>query len=95
MPSCEGRLVKAHLIRGQVLFKELPAEVAAAVYWSDPGWVGAWGGLGWGNAGHHGAFDESKRIRVERAVIPRATEEFADRWVLTWWLDRTYGVRDG
>jgi hypothetical protein len=43
-----------------------------------------------GNAGHHGALDVSKRLRIARADLPAGVEEYAAELGLTWYLERTY-----
>lgn len=58
---------------------------------ADPrSWVPCCGGP-MGNAGHHGMLDVSKRLRIARADLPAAVEEFAAELGLGWWLDREYG----
>jgi hypothetical protein len=94
MPSCDGRLVKAHLIPKQTLLRELAAEVSPGAIWDHRVWVLACGGP-IGNAGHHGHLDYSKRIRLPREVIPASTEDFAEQYGLVWVLDRLYGERHG
>lgn len=53
-------------------------------------WVPCCGGPQ-GNAGHHGMLDQSRRLRIPRAALPAAVEEFAAELGLGWWLDREYG----
>lgn len=56
-------------------------------------WVPCCGGpVGLG--GHHGMLDQSRKLRVARADLPVAVEEFAAELGLTWYLDRTYGEAD-
>jgi hypothetical protein len=58
---------------------------------SDPrSWVLGCGGP-MGVSGHHGRLDVSRTLRVPRALLPAAVEEFAAEYGLTWWLTRTYG----
>src|SRR6516165_8667515 len=70
MPSCSGRLVKAHLIPQQVLLRELASEVSAPLVWDERVWVWACGGVT-GIGGHHGAFDQARRLGVPRSAVPR------------------------
>jgi hypothetical protein len=91
MPDCHGRLIRAHLIPRKVL---RVAGLAQELWWSDPLWVWACGGVT-GSSGHHGALDSSRRLRLLRDSIPRSTERFADAHGLTWYLDREYGCRAG
>jgi hypothetical protein len=56
-------------------------------------WVPGCGGMS-GLAGHHGRLDSSPhngtRLRLARAQLPAAVEEYAAELGLTWWLDKTY-----
>jgi hypothetical protein len=36
--------------------------------------------------------DTSRKLRIARAELPPAVEEFAAELGLVWWLDREYGV---
>lgn len=92
MPACEGRLIRAHIIPQRVLKQHLPSHEIPNLLWSPAVWVWACGGS-MGNAGHHGALDSSRALRLPRAAIPARTEVFAARWNLTWWLDVEYGVK--
>jgi hypothetical protein len=85
MPPCIGRLIKAHLIPKALL----RTHALGDFMWADPVWVWACGGPT-GLAGHHGALDASKRLRIPRAAIPRSTERFCAKHGLTWYLERTY-----
>lgn len=90
MPICCGRLVRAHLIDRQFLRREKLDEMHPDV------WVLACGGIGYGNTGHHGLLDAALGVRrnlvIDRALIPEATERFAEEYGITWWLDRRYGI---
>lgn len=44
-----------------------------------------------GNGGHHGALDQSRRLRIPREYLPAAVEEFAEELGLLWWVEREYG----
>lgn len=85
MPACEGRLVRAHLIRQQVLRR-----VGFTDLWDERLWVPACGGPT-GCGGHHGLFDVSRRLRLPREAIPRELDALAESIGLGWWLDREYG----
>lgn len=87
---CDGRLRKAHLIPRRLILRELPAEVSAAAVWDPRTWVWACGGIS-GLAGHHGALDQSRTLRIPRQALPAELEEFAAEHGLTYWLDREYG----
>lgn len=86
MTPCSGRLIRAHLISKQILKR----------HGGDPNdprsWVWACGGIV-GNAGHHGALDSSRRLRLRREAIPAATEQLAREIGIEWWLAREYGDR--
>jgi hypothetical protein len=84
---CDGRLVKAHLIPKQLLRRErLPL-------WPDEVWVPMCGGIS-GIGGHHGQLDHSRKLRIPREALPAPTEAFAAEHNLSWYLDRTYGMRE-
>jgi hypothetical protein len=83
---CDGRLVKAHLIRRQVIRREL----GPALEWHGDTWVWACGGIT-GCSGHHGALDHARTLRVPRGELPADVEDFAAKHGLGWWLTREYG----
>lgn len=86
MTPCDGRLIRAHLIKKQVV-----ARCGSLVdLWDDRLWVWACGGP-MGNGGHHGMLDVSKKLRIPRDRLPAAVEAVAAETGLTWWLDREYG----
>lgn len=87
MPPCSGQLVRAHLIKQQVI------ERADADFdvWNPRVWVPACGGPQ-GNGGHHGMLDQSRSLRIPRQVLPAALLEAADELGLLWWIDREYGA---
>lgn len=86
---CDGRLIQAHLIPRQLLFRSLdPISARKAI--SDPrSWVWACGGP-MGNAGHHGMLDTARTLRIPLEAIPSGTIELALELGLDWWLDREY-----
>jgi hypothetical protein len=86
---CDGRLVKAHLIRRQVLRRLVGPQAEH----DDRTWVWSCGGpVGMG--GHHGMLDYARTIRIPRERLPGALEEFvAEHPQLAYWLDREYGIR--
>lgn len=86
---CDGALIRAHLIPKQLLLRELPAEVSAAVLWDERVWAPACGGPT-GIGGHHGRLD-GRQLRVPRERLPAALEALAVELGLDWWLDREYG----
>jgi hypothetical protein len=92
---CQGQLRKAHLIPKQMIKRELPLWDP----WHPALWVPCCGGMH-GNAGHHGAFDYSKRLRLRRESLPVLLErivpvmdEEVGREVFASFLDREYGPR--
>ena len=92
MPPCEGRLVKVHLLKQEVIKRELSAEVAKLLLWDPRVWVWGCGGP-MGISGHHGAFDTSKRLRIPRSAISADLEELCKQHDLVWWIDFTYRRR--
>lgn len=104
---CSGRLVRAHLIPKQVIRREVvsarskgptgrwPIDTAqraelARILWDERVIAPVCGGL-MGNAGHHGALDTARTLRIARAELPEGVEFFAAEYGLLWWLDREYG----
>lgn len=104
---CEGRLVRAHLVRQQVIQRELldaRGQVNELLGAQGKGRLPRSHDLRWdsrtwvwacggptGNGGHHGMLDHSRTLRVPRAALPEDVEEFAAEFGLGWWLDREYG----
>ena len=87
---CDGRLIRAHLIRQQVLKRELNAGRALL---EDPRlWVWCCGG-GVGLSGHHGQLDSSRSIRIPWHQLPPEFIELVDELGLGWWATREYGPR--
>lgn len=87
MPPCDGQLVKCHIIKRTVL------RAAGAPEWANPVWVWGCGGPT-GIGGHHGMLDHGHRpLYLPRSAILPETEEFAEYYGLTYWLDREYGER--
>lgn len=86
MTPCHGRLIKAHLLPAQLIRRAGgdPKDPRAV--------VPACGGI-MGNAGHHGAMDSVRTLKLAREAIPAAVEELAAELGLTYWLDREYGER--
>jgi hypothetical protein len=95
--ACDGQLVKAHLIPRQLIKRELARGLStrelAELCWDARVWVPMCGGP-MGNAGHHGALDFARTLRIPRALLPVGVEEFALEHGLEWWLTREYGERD-
>jgi hypothetical protein len=84
---CDGGLVRCHLIRRQVLDRELNASRAVI---DDPrGWVWGCGGP-MGLSGHHGQLDTARTLRVPRDRLPAAFVEFLKELGLGWWGEREY-----
>jgi uncharacterized protein CbrC (UPF0167 family) len=86
MTPCLGSLVMAHLIPKQLLKRE------GLRIWDQSVWVLACGGMT-GSAGHHGAFDVARTLRLPRQALPERLEEFAEAHGISYWLDREYGPR--
>lgn len=89
MPSCQGQLIKAHLIPRQVLTREMPGDQAQFAIEDGVTWRPACGGL-MGVSGHHGLFDSSRRLRLPPEAIPSSLIGFAREHGLLWWLIREY-----
>jgi hypothetical protein len=68
---------------------DLPHRTLREIHDDPRSWVPCCGG-GSGIGGHHGQLDGLK-LRIQRAGLPPAVEEFAAELGLGWWLDRTYG----
>lgn len=86
---CDGRLVRAHLIKQQTIRREVGPEHV----WDDRVWIPVCGGPT-GVGGHHGQLDFSRSLRIPRDALPVMVEEFAAEHGLTWWLEREYGPRE-
>ena len=65
------------------------------IVWDRRVWVPMCGGP-MGNAGHHGMLDAGgvNRLRIERAWLPAAVEEFAVEFGLEWSLEADYGPKE-
>jgi hypothetical protein len=82
--SCEGRMQKAHLIRGQTIRREVSR--SKLVLWAPAVWRPAC-------YRHHTMLDQSKTLQIPRSAIPVETELWAAEHGLEWWLAETYGER--
>jgi hypothetical protein len=82
---CDGRMQKAHLIRAQVIRREVSRD--RAVVWCEAVWRPAC-------YRHHTLLDQSRTLTIPRAAIPAETERWAAEHGLDWWLDREYGERE-
>lgn len=86
---CEGPLQRAHLIRAQVIAREIGTEFETL--WDPRAWVP-------GCERHHRMLDHSRQIRVDREQLPAAVREFAAEHdpqtatgnALSAWLEREY-----
>lgn len=87
MTPCSGRLVRVHLIPKQLLRRE----GYSGDMWDQRLWVWACGGFGYGNEGHHHAFDSSKKLRLRRADLPIRFEDWAHEHGFDWYLEREFG----
>lgn len=81
---CAGRLELAHLIRAQVIRKEVSRDERIV-------WCSAV--CRWACHAHHGQLDQAKTLRIPRSAIPAETEVWAAENGLEWWLTRVYGER--
>lgn len=80
---CEGPLERAHLIRAQVIAREIGSDFETL--WDPRAWVP-------GCVRHHRALDHSRQIRIPRAQLPAAVEQFAvEHEAVAYWLEREYG----
>lgn len=77
---CEGRTDPCHLVKAQVIRRE----VGVDHIWDERVIVP-------GCRRHHGMLDHSRQIRLPRGLLPASVEEFAREHGMTWWLEREYG----
>jgi hypothetical protein len=83
---CEGRIVKAHLVKRQVLLREGHPEAI-----EDPrSWIPVCGGWGYGNAGHHGQMDHSRTLHLQFSNLPFGFIELMDGIGMSWYVDKHY-----
>lgn len=83
---CDGRLVRAHLVKRQVLVREGHARRV-----HDPrSWVWCCGGAH-GNAGHHGMLDHARTLRVPLNMLPPGFLAMMEEIGMSWYVERTYG----
>lgn len=92
---CGGRMEKAHLIKQQVIRKEIwnqQVELREMLGENGAG-ILLWDARVWRPAchTHHFHLDESKRIRLTRQQLPASVEEYAAEYGISWWLEKTYG----
>jgi len=83
---CNGQLVRAHLVKQQVLTREGHDEARF-----DPrSWIPVCGGPQ-GNAGHHGKLDGGQiRMGIER--LPDGFLELMAELSMTWYVVKHYGT---
>jgi hypothetical protein len=104
---CDGQLRKCHLIKRQVISREVYSamlrdgfdrttanQAARLAAWDDRAWVWGCGGPT-GIGGHHGRLDHSRTLRIPYAMLPGALLEFAGHYDLMWYLDREYNNEGG
>lgn len=84
---CSGRLVRAHLCKQQVLEREGHGDVV----WDPRSWVWVCGGIGYGNAGHHGQMDHARSLRIGIEMLPTGFLELMEELSMTWWIVKHYG----
>jgi hypothetical protein len=83
--SCDGQLVRCHLIPRQLLARE----GHDALIEDRRTWVPGCGGLT-GIGGHHGELDTSRKLRIPLWRIPTETLLLLEEIGLGWWLEREY-----
>jgi hypothetical protein len=81
---CDGRMDPVHLIRKQVIRREVSR--SRAVLWTPAV-------LKPGCRRHHTMLDQSKTLRIPSSALPGETEAWALENGLEWWLIETYGER--
>lgn len=86
--ACDGRLVRAHLLPRRLLKQEFRA-IHRRLAADERSFVLACGGP-MGNAGHHGALDVSRTLRVPFDALPQGLIEMASELDLLWWVEREY-----
>jgi len=89
---CDGRLVKCHLIKRQVLERELGKREGGRLVRDDRTWVWGCGGP-MGPGGHHGQFkpDGAKPIPLSR--LPLGFLRLMADLDLWWYVERTFNRR--
>lgn len=85
---CDGRLIKAHLVKRQVLRREFDKPTAKRLIASQDSWVWCCGGAV-GLGGHHGRFD-GHRLRIPRHCLPVAFVDMMTAVDMDWYVDRYY-----
>lgn len=93
--SCDGELVKAHLlpkekIRRELASRRMTPEQRSAAVWDPRVWRPACGGP-MGNGGHHGQFD-SWALSVPREKVPAELVQWAEEHGLAWMIDWRFGT---
>jgi hypothetical protein len=91
--DCLGRLQRAHLIKEQVLRREVwnRREQLANVprtktqLFEDPRLIV------WACVRHHWQLDKSRTLKIPRHRLPPELEEAAAQYGILWWVDREYG----
>lgn len=82
---CDGRLVRAHLVKQQVLTREGHGRRR-----HDPrSWVWCCGGPT-GIGGHHGMLDRSLKVRIPPNMLPSGFLTMMEEIGMTWYVDRYY-----
>jgi hypothetical protein len=89
---CDGRLVHCHLVKRQVLERELgrsDGRVAAQQEWS---WVWGCGGP-MGPGGHHGQFKPDGPKPIPLSLLPVDFTRRMSELGLWWYVERTFNRR--
>jgi hypothetical protein len=82
---CDGRLIKAHLIKRQTLTREGYGRLIH----DRRTWVPCCGGPQ-GNAGHHGRLDGGQ-LRIPREKLPKGFVDLMGELGLSWCVAKHYG----
>jgi hypothetical protein len=89
---CEGRLVKCHLIKRQVLVRELGKREGERLVRDDRTWVWGCGGP-MGPGGHHGQFKPDGPKGIPLSLLPEGYTRLMAELGLWWYVERTFNRR--
>lgn len=84
---CDGSLIRAHLVKQQVLEREGHARRRH----DSRSWVWCCGGPT-GIGGHHGMLDSSKRLRIPPNMLPPGFVALMKEIGMEWYVDKHYGA---
>jgi hypothetical protein len=83
---CDGRLIRAHLVKQQVLRREGHGRRVH----DHRSWVWCCGGPT-GIGGHHAALDHTKRLRIPLEMLPPSFLAMMEEIDMTWYVTKHYG----